>query len=299
MFARNEARDFYTNNLPEYSVLEDHHIVPASWGKKNGIKDINTILNKAPISNDTNKKISDRLSSDYLNEIKRNIGNDEQFYDLMRTHLLSRKAIEILTRENFGPEDFNDFILERKKTIINELRNIFEGAQKETILITPQSPYTNTKHLKDIIKAQYGEIKWVDKYFSVVGLDLISESISESSDSKISSVKIITSINKVDHKIREKFKTLKEELSYRGVNAEMRVILDSELKNSLHDRWLITESGTYNIPSTDTLRVGQYSEIKKTDSQLPFSDWWNQSLDLILDWNRIEQKLSEMAIQTQ
>ena len=79
----------------------------------------------------------------------------------------------------------------------------------------------------------------------------------------------------------------------------MRVILDSELKNSLHDRWLITESGTYNIPSTDTLRVGQYSEIKKTDSQLPFSDWWNQSLDLILDWNRIEQKLLEMAIQTQ
>lgn len=299
LFARNEARDFYTNNLPEYSVLEDHHIVPASWGKKNGIKDINTILNKAPISNDTNKKISDRLPSDYLNEIKRNIGNDEQFYDLMRTHLLSRKAIEILTRENFGSEDFNNFIQERKKTIINELRSIFEGAQKETILITPQSPYTNTKHLKDIIKAQYGEIKWVDKYFSVVGLDLISESISESSDSKISSVKIITSINKVDHKIREKFKTLKEELNYRSINAEMRVILDSELKNSLHDRWLITESGTYNIPSTDTLRVGQYSEIKKTDSQLPFSDWWNQSLDIILDWNRIEQKLSEMAIQTQ
>ena len=177
LFARNEARDFYTNNLPEYSVLEDHHIVPASWGKKNGIKDINTILNKAPISNDTNKKISDRLPSDYLNEIKRNIGNDEQFYDLMQTHLLSRKAIEILTRENFGSEDFNDFIQERKKTIINELRSIFEGAQKETILITPQSPYTNTKHLKDIIKAQYGEIKWVDKYFSVVGLDLISESI--------------------------------------------------------------------------------------------------------------------------
>lgn len=36
LFARNEARDFYTNNLPEYSVLEDHHIVPASWGKKTG-----------------------------------------------------------------------------------------------------------------------------------------------------------------------------------------------------------------------------------------------------------------------
>ena len=83
-------------------------------------------------------------------------------------------------------------------------------------------------------------------------------------------MKIITSINKVDHKIREKFKTLKEELNYRGINAEMRVILDSELKNSLHDRWLITESGTYNIPSTDTLRVGQYSEIRKTESEFHF-----------------------------
>ena len=79
----------------------------------------------------------------------------------------------------------------------------------------------------------------------------------------------------------------------------MRVITNSDLKNQLHDRWLITESGTYNIPSTDTLRVGQYSEIRKTDSELPFSDWWNQSLDLISDWNQIEQKLAGMPVQQQ
>jgi len=299
LFAINEARDFYSNNLPEYSILEDHHIVPASWGKKNNVKDINSILNKAPISDETNKKISDRLPNDYLLEIRKNIGNDQQFYDLMESHLISRKAVEILLRDNFNESDFNEFVQERKRTILSELKSIFGESEKDTILITPQSPYANTKHLKDIIKSQYGEIKWVDKYFSVVGLDLLSEIASENNSTQLTSVKILTSVNKVDHKIREKFKTLREELQYKGISAEMRVITNSDLKNQLHDRWLITESGTYNIPSTDTLRVGQYSEIRKTESELPFSDWWNQSLDLILDWNRIEQKLSEMAIQTQ
>ena len=237
------------------------------------------------------------MPNDYLSEIRKNIGNDQQFYDLMESHLISRKAVEILLRDNFSEDDFNEFVQERKRTIIAELKSIFGESEKDTILITPQSPYANTKHLKDIIKSQYGEIKWVDKYFSVVGLDLLSEISSENNGTQLTSVKILTSINKVDHKIREKFKTLKEELQYKGISAEMRVITNSDLKNQLHDRWLITESGTYNIPSTDTLRVGQYSEIRKTESELPFSDWWNQSLDLISDWNQIEQKLAGMPVQ--
>lgn len=287
----NGAKDFYTNNFPEYSILEDHHIVPASWGKKLKIKNINTVLNRTPLSNETNKRIHDRLPNDYLVEIKRNIKNDVEFYQLMESHLISKNAVEILLRKNFNENDFDEFIQERKRTIISKFKSIFGESQKDTILITPENPYTNIRHLRDILKSQYGEIKWVDKYFSFAGLDLLSEVVSENDEIQIKSIKILTSIDKVDQKLRERFKTLKEELEYRGISMEIRVITDSKIKNIIHDRWLITESGTYNIPSTDTLKAGQYSEIKRTDSVLPFDYWWDQSLDFISEWNKIEQRL--------
>ena len=67
----NEARDWYTSELPEYENLDDHHIIPQSWGKKNVGNDINSILNKTPLSAATNRYIiSDRMPFDYLKEMK-------------------------------------------------------------------------------------------------------------------------------------------------------------------------------------------------------------------------------------
>jgi len=43
---------------------------------------------------------------------------------------------------------------------------------------------------------------------------------------------------------------------------------------------LISTATCYNIPSTDTLARGQYSEIKKTSNKPPFEKWWNESIDI-------------------
>ena len=45
------ARDWMTGNIPQHGDLDDHHIVPASWGNKklkNNV--INSILNRTPLS---------------------------------------------------------------------------------------------------------------------------------------------------------------------------------------------------------------------------------------------------------
>src|SRR5262249_32307310 len=57
------ARDWMTGTVPQYGDLDDHHIVPDSWGREH-LKGslINSILNRTPLTADTNRfVINDRL----------------------------------------------------------------------------------------------------------------------------------------------------------------------------------------------------------------------------------------------
>jgi len=127
----NEARDWYTTDLPEYDTLDDHHIVPHSWGKKQHIKNINSILNRTPLSPETNRFIlKDRLPNEYLREMRENNSEDD-FYKILQSHLISRTACEILMRDPFTEEDFMEFLKERERTIKASIRHkIIEDAME-------------------------------------------------------------------------------------------------------------------------------------------------------------------------
>ena len=70
---------------------------------------------------------------------------------------------------------------------------------------------------------------------------------------------------------------------------------DSKLKSSIHDRWIISKDNSFNIPSPDVVARGQYSEVKRTENRPPFDDWWDMSLDLIDDWNRIQSIKNQLV----
>lgn len=118
----NGARDWDSNELPEYDDLDDHHIVPKSWGKKMGIpKEINSILNRAPLSGETNRKVlKDQLPNVYLKNML-NKNDEAKVYEVLASHLISKKAVEILLREDFTIENYYEFLVERKETIINQI----------------------------------------------------------------------------------------------------------------------------------------------------------------------------------
>ena len=62
------ARDWMTGNVPQYGDLDDHHIVPKDWGKaQKGLGGlIDTILNRTPLSADTNRRVIwNRLPNTY------------------------------------------------------------------------------------------------------------------------------------------------------------------------------------------------------------------------------------------
>ncbi|MFH1963746.1 MAG: ORF6N domain-containing protein [bacterium] len=160
-----------------------------------------------------------------------------------------------------------------------EIKTIFEIIHRlpDTKLLSPGKPFSNKKVVRDVISSCEKYIYWVDKYFSKAGLDWLSESINTS---RVKNIKILVSQDMVNEKFKSLYKDLREELINNDVKCELRVIIDSKLKADIHDRWIISENLCYNMPSTDTIARGQYSEVKRTANFPPFDEWWDKSKDI-------------------
>lgn len=123
MFIIKGAKDWNKFQFPEYGQLDDHHIVPNSLFKNKVGKRINSILNRTPLLSETNKHIiSNRMPNEYINEMITNNGRKEVL-DIMKSHLISEKAVDILLRDPFVNDDFNEFLDERQRSIMGAVAN--------------------------------------------------------------------------------------------------------------------------------------------------------------------------------
>jgi hypothetical protein len=130
------ARDWMTGDVPQHGDLDDHHIVPDSWGKKQ-IKGglIGSILNRTPLTADTNRHvIKARLPNAYLPELIEQNG-ESTVRAILESHFISPAAFDILLRNPFGPDDFEAFISERQRTLQDAIENLLI---KERLDLTPQ-----------------------------------------------------------------------------------------------------------------------------------------------------------------
>ena len=130
------ARDWMTGNVPQYGDLDDHHIVPRGWGKEQGLGGtIHTILNRTPLTADTNRNvIRDRLPNEYLPELVAANGEDSVRATL-ESHFISPAAFDILLRNPFTPQDFEDFLAERQRTLQDAIEDLLV---KERLDLPPQ-----------------------------------------------------------------------------------------------------------------------------------------------------------------
>ena len=112
------ARDWMTGNVPQHGELDDHHIVPKSWGRANmERRAADTILNRTPLTAETNRHvINDSLPNQYLPRLIQENGA-EVVRTILESPLISPKAQDILMRDPFTPKDFEEFIGERQQTI--------------------------------------------------------------------------------------------------------------------------------------------------------------------------------------
>ena len=130
------AKDWMTGNVPQHDELDDHHIVPKSWGRDNlKRKEVDTILNRTPLTAETNRYIiNNRLPNEYLPELIEKNG-EKVIRSILDSHFISRKALEILIRDPFSPDDFEEFITERERTIQTAIEDFLV---KERVDLPPQ-----------------------------------------------------------------------------------------------------------------------------------------------------------------
>lgn len=119
------ARDWISGNIPQHDEIDDHHIVPASWGAENLSGSLaHTILNRTPLTAETNRKvIRDRLPNTYLPEMIEQNG-ERAVHAMLESHFISPAALHILLRDPFTPDDFEEFIAERQRTIEDAIEDL-------------------------------------------------------------------------------------------------------------------------------------------------------------------------------
>ncbi len=130
------ARDWMTGGVPQYGDLDDHHIVPKSWGKEQGLGAlVDTILNRTPLTAETNRNvIRDILPSAYLPPLIEENG-EATVRATLESHFISPVGFDILLRDPFAPSDFEAFIAERQQTIQDAIEDLLI---KERLDLPPQ-----------------------------------------------------------------------------------------------------------------------------------------------------------------
>jgi hypothetical protein len=176
-------------------------------------------------------------------------------------------------------------------TINYNSRAVNEGFDKvQTKFLSPDTPYSNVRNLKEILRNSTEYVHWFDKHFSAKGLEPL---VDEVDGTKIHEIKILSGITsgRINEHLKNDFARFSAEMKSRQITVELRVLCDKTILNTIHDRWILSKDSIYNIPPIDTIYQGQYSELKRTTNKPPFKEWWSQGLDILTDWDKITKCL--------
>lgn len=118
----NGAKDWLSDAAPSPNDVDDHHIIPKWWGREEKLGSrIDSILNRAPISAETNREvIAEQLPNEYLPKWMEQAGEDV-VRDTLGTHFLSGRCVDILLKVPFGRAEFEEFLAERQRTVLGAL----------------------------------------------------------------------------------------------------------------------------------------------------------------------------------
>jgi len=196
-----------------------------------------------------------------------------------------------LVSKIFGNEEYHTSIVQKAAEIY------FDWAKSNHIPpITPANPSENRLRFRQTIANCKGRLHWVDRYFNMDGLEFLMLGLNQKD---VKEIKLLTSVYQdgIDYKFYNEFLKFQKEMQAKGISCEMQVIMTKDLHRQMHDRYIIAENVTYNVPSPTTVKLGQFCEIKRTSAQVPFDEWWNNtdSIDLIKNWDAIKAKREQLS----
>ncbi len=109
------AKDFLTGQSPELGLLNDHHIFPKSLYRDR--RSVDSILNRTLITDTTNRDISNKRPSEYVREIIKALGGEEDdARDMLKSHLIDDECFEAMKQD-----DYSRFMARRAELIRSEM----------------------------------------------------------------------------------------------------------------------------------------------------------------------------------
>lgn len=166
----------------------------------------------------------------------------------------------------------------------NEVDQV-EKQDQDSYRVTHRTPYSNIKRLRRAIRTCEGDLLWVAKHFSKKGLEPLSDEVT---GDRFTSARVLCGPDNVTHKTRSDFERFEEEMGNRGVDAELRVMTNGEHLGKLHDRYILSDGSSWNVPPVNSLYRNQEADLHKVTEDISFDEWWHDAADIISDWNEIQ-----------
>jgi hypothetical protein len=139
-------------------------------------------------------------------------------------------------------------------------------------MISPRTPFSNLARLRRVLRSLRGVVTWADPHFGTRAFEELADEIDPA---QVTEIRIISGSadNVVTAKSFKDYKRFVEEMGLKGVKVEWRV----DGSRDWHDRFLVHQGGSYNVPPVNNLFQGQYSEILPSSETPPVDEWWTRS----------------------
>lgn len=261
----NGARDFHTGNRLTADALkdpsrriEDHHLFPTGWLRKQTPPRSaeNSILNRALIDYQTNRRISDKTPSAYLAEIEAALG-DEKLQELLASHLIPYEGSGALVGN-----DPDAFLTARERLLLGAIAGVTGATLRDTsageTYLDPNRPFTNELALRRVIRELRGRVFWYEQHMTPKALELLAE---ELDTSNVTEVLLLSGPANISDRAKSRFHRFSTELAHLGVQSEWRV-LPADVARDMHARVLFDEQSTWELPPLNSLLKGTVDSIR-------------------------------------
>lgn len=140
-------------------------------------------------------------------------------------------------------------------------------------IVEPDRPYSNRRHLREVLREGRDFIWWADMHFEKRGLEPLAD---EADASKVKEIRVLM-VNRPKPSDVADYKAFVDEMAKLGIAAELRVVPAPD--RDWHDRFIITRGKAWNVPPLNTIFKGDYSQFTRADMP-PFEAWWDKGTPL-------------------
>jgi len=172
-------------------------------------------------------------------------------------------------------------------------------SSKDQLAIIPKATYGNLLQLRKLMRFCRVYLNWLELNLPRRVMETIYDDIKDD-NLKVQTIRLLRAVDdKIDGGFREEFRKFRKELSVLGVGAELRIIMDKRVAETVHARYIYSLDSRNReikaqLPPVNSMSGGQWDNIFTNVKTVPsFDEYWKQGTDIIANWGAVEQAVAD------